>query len=525
MRKNVLHAFALSIPMFVFFAGYLFNHSEELQPTGFIQYDNVSYVAYAKQYVDANDLQLQYSNPFNDHNEYRPIYFQTQTLFFAFVLKLGVPPGWILIPFTIICSLICLVLLIRIYDHIMPDRNFRTLNLWLFAWGGGLLAFAGIVAHFVLGREGNVLDDIFLIDPEKGWWGLSFGRSLFFSCEAYYHAIFLGCIYSIIKTKWLWAAVLLFMLSISHPFTGLELSAIVAAWCVFEFFFRRKEMPLWFGIVAMAVLGFHLYYYLVYLEQYPDHKSVSEQYTLKWRLGIYRIIPAYCIVGILAAVSVYKKTWKGFLEIRSNRIFLCWFIVAFLLANHEVFMTARQPIHFTRGYVWTSLFLLGLPALQLFNNYLKKKAGTVALAFFVFVFLFDNFIWISEISLSRATSSSTAYITKEQKTIFEKLDSSSSQTLIVSSDHTMAYLSSVYTRAYPWYSHPYTTPFAKSKLEIQNRFFDRGIFDSSWIKRDIRFILQKTDTVARATLTKLNAVKQFESSQYQIYRYNPVAVF
>ena len=36
---------ALTLPMLVFFAGYLFRHNPDLIPTGFIQYDNVSYVA------------------------------------------------------------------------------------------------------------------------------------------------------------------------------------------------------------------------------------------------------------------------------------------------------------------------------------------------------------------------------------------------------------------------------------------------------------------------------------------------
>src|SRR5688500_12621191 len=94
--RNWLFALALTIPMVVFFIGYLFNHTDSIQPTGFIQYDNVSYIAYAKQYVDNDRFTLFYTNPFNDSGEYKSIYFQTQTLFFALLLKLGVPPGWIL---------------------------------------------------------------------------------------------------------------------------------------------------------------------------------------------------------------------------------------------------------------------------------------------------------------------------------------------------------------------------------------------------------------------------------------------
>ena len=198
-RRNWLFALVLTTPMIIFFAAYLFNHAESIKPTGFIQYDNISYIAYAKQYLDTDRPELFYTNPFNDSENYTSIYFQTQTIFFALLLKLGVPPGWILIPFTIICSLICFRLLISIYDHIIPYKKYRSITLWLFAWGGGILTLGG----FILQQVSNdpAAGNIFVLDPGNGWWGLNFGRSLFFSCEAYYHALFLASIYFILKQK------------------------------------------------------------------------------------------------------------------------------------------------------------------------------------------------------------------------------------------------------------------------------------------------------------------------------------
>lgn len=79
--RNWLLALLLTAPMLIFFLGYLFNHSKDLEPTGFIQYDNVSYVAYARQYLDSDKTSIFYSNPFNESDDHKPIYFQTQTLF------------------------------------------------------------------------------------------------------------------------------------------------------------------------------------------------------------------------------------------------------------------------------------------------------------------------------------------------------------------------------------------------------------------------------------------------------------
>src|SRR5215207_5025069 len=169
---------ALCVPMLVFYGGYLLHHNSELSPTGFIQYDNVSYIAYGKQYLDDDHFHLQYSNPFNDRN-LAPIYFQPQTLLFALCLKTGMPPGWILIPFSLLCAFVCFLLVIAIYDYLIPSSPFRTFHLWLFAWGGGLLVLFGIPAHFYLGHDAAFIDGIFTLDPEHGWWGLNFGRALF----------------------------------------------------------------------------------------------------------------------------------------------------------------------------------------------------------------------------------------------------------------------------------------------------------------------------------------------------------
>jgi hypothetical protein len=495
-------AFVLSLPMVAFFLGYLLNHPVDLIPTGFIQPDNVSYVAYAKQYNDANQFQLFYSNPFDIDSP--AIYFQPQTLLFALFLKLGVSPGNILIPFTIICSVICFRLVIAIYDFLMPEKQFRKFHIWLLSWGGGMLVLAGIAVTPI--KEGTVsLNDVFFLDPAQGWWGLNFGRSLFFSCEAYYHAIFLGCVYSLLRKNWKLSLVLMFILSVSHPFTGLELATIVLAWCFMEFMAgNRRLIPFWFLAASAAVVAFHVYYYLFYLDQFADHHSVSQQYTLNWKLRFFHMLPAYVFAGALAISSFYFQSAKRFFRSPSNRLFFCWFLMAFLLSNHELFMEAKQPVHFTRGYIWTSLFLLGIPALTKITPYFKKKFGISGLIVLALFFFVDNLTWVSLNILSRPQQTSTGYISTEQKQVLDLLEQhGSNQTTIVSSDQTIGFLTTVNTSAYPWYSHPYTTPFAERKKQIQNNFFVNGHLDSVFTQRLVIFVLKESDTVALKALEQM----------------------
>lgn len=503
----------LLLPMVLFFLGYLFNHADYLQPTGFIQYDNVSYIAFAKQYLDSDQNHLFYSNPFNDSANYTPIYFQVQTVFFAFLLKIGVPPGWILIPFTLLCSFFCFRILIAIYDHLIPISKFRTLHICFLSWGGGLLFLSGLLAQAFIPTEGDsLLMRGFVLDPELGWWGLNFGRSLFFSSEAYYHLLFIGCIYSLLRKNWKLAFFLLLLTSLSHPFTGIELICIVCFWCTIEWFFTKQKSHILLLIGSIILLISHVYYYLIHLNQFPDHLSVSHQYSLNWRLRFFSMIPAYSIVGLLAISSIYLSSVKKFFTNANNRLFGCWFLVAFILANHEIFMDAKQPIHFTRGYIWTSLFLLGLPALQHFSKTILNFSK-VGFALFALLFFSDNLSWILNNMLSKATKSSATYITKEQHTILTFLSyKTGSNTLLISNDKTISYLSTVYTKAYPWLSHPFTTPFVNRKREALE-MLKKGHLDATWKGRNTVFIL---DNFKQADLN-LKVKEAFQTKNYRIY--------
>lgn len=515
-KQKWLFAVALSIPMLVFFAGYLFNHDASLIPTGFIQYDNVSYVAYAKQYTEPGGLHLFYSNPFNDSAGYAPVYFQPQTLLFALLLKLGVPAGWILVSFTLLCSAICFRLLIAIVDHLLPHSKYKTIITWLLAWGGGLLTLTGWIAQQLPGHE--TISSIFYFDPGVGWWGLNLGRSLFFSCEAYYHALFLGVILCLLKQKWAATIVLTALLSLSHPFTGIELLCIVTAWVFVEkLFFKSSTVPVWLMAGLIILLAFHLFYYLYYLNLAEDHHSVSSQYALDWKLRYYNMLPAYCIAGSLAISSLFVHNIKGkWLQRSESRLFLTWFIVAFTLANHELFIKPQQPVHFTRGYIWTALFLLGLPALDYLLDRLNQSSYKKVIAgSFILLFASDNIAWISLSAGSKATVASVTYINKEQQTVFDHLtQTTDNSTLLVSRDENISYLSSVYTEVYPWYSHPFTTPFAARKNAALTAFFEQGVIDSSWKQRNLVFVFRKSDSLDVKRAETFASFKSLETASY-----------
>lgn len=192
-------AFLLTLPIIFFVLAYYLKTGERIAP-GFLQYDNVTYIAYAKQYSDADGFSLFYSNPFNESKNYPNIYFQIQNFLFLFLHWIGIPQGIILICFTLVFSFITFKIIIRIFDHLLPNSRNRSLLIILFSWGGGLLKLAGAAGLKFIPVEGiDTWDRLFVIDPGSGWWGLNLGRSLIFSTEAYYHALFFGGILCILK--------------------------------------------------------------------------------------------------------------------------------------------------------------------------------------------------------------------------------------------------------------------------------------------------------------------------------------
>jgi hypothetical protein len=257
------------------------------------------------------------------------------------------------------------------------------------------------------------------------------------------------------------------------------------------------------------------------LNQFADHRSVADQYSLKWRLGLYRAIPAYGLVGLLAVVAIRRENFRRFFQTSSSRLFLCWFIIAFLLANHDLFMKARQPIHFTRGYIWTSLFLLGLPTLQRLNISMKTKFHRLGLIFIALIFFVDNLTWISLNVASRAAHPDSRYINSEQEQVFKLLNNECTErTLLISNDGTISYLSTVYTKAYPWLSHPFTTPFVADKKISYRAFIERGQVDSLWLGRQVIFVLKRDKELEHVlpVLNKMDIVMEKETTNYFIFK-------
>lgn len=521
-KKTILLSILLSLPVILFLLHHFFYHSPDLKPTGFTNDENVLYMSYAHQYLEQDNFSLFYSNPFDGDPASPRIYFQPVNILFVAALKIGMDPGLCFSLFGFLMSVLCIYIGIKIIRHLLPDYEKLPLIATLFTWGGGLTAIIGIAGSLILSGHAypDWLDGIHLADPSNGWWGLNWGRTLFIPLEAYYHFLFLLNIYLILKQKWKAGLLLSLFLSISHPFTGIEYLLIINTWIFFEkFLLRNKNIPYWYLAGITGITVFHGWYYMIYLNSFPEHRQLFSQYSARWTYSLLIIIPAYCLVGALSFLTAcINKPLKKLLSLPHQRLFLCWALISFLLSKHEWFIKPMQPIHFTRGYIWAGLFLFSLPGLIWSINYLQKsrlkKWGLVGL---ILILLSDNILWTTNILRKKETTEWEGHISIDTEKVLAFLKKTgSTMDLLIGNAPLVNYLSNVYTPANSWVSHPFNTPNREKRIKIMQDFIQNGTRPEEWKDRRVLLILNKMNTPLMIH-PSLQLNKVFENNTYIIF--------
>jgi hypothetical protein len=520
-RHTIKLSLLLTLPVFAFVLQHYFIHPANLHPTGFTTEENVLYTSYAEQYLDQNHFTLAYSNPFDGEPTSPDIYFQPFTFLFAGLIKLGLDPGLCFSLFGLIMTFLCIYLGVKILRVLLPEKSNSSLLATLFTWGGGLLALAGLMSSsFLSGHHVSPwIEGIYIADPSRGWWGLNWGRTLFLPLEAYYHFLFLLNIYLIIQHKWIGALVTSLFLSISHPFTGIEFLLIINGWLILEkLVYKNSKVPWWFCIAQLLVAVLHVGYYLIYLNSFPEHRLLFNQYSNGWSYSLWIAIPAYCLVATFSFLQLYfnKPTKKWFAE-SHQRLFFCWALISFLLSKHEWFIKPMQPIHFTRGYTWAGLFLFGLPALVRVINYLQKKNKRWLLYVLIIIFLSDNILWTANLLQGKNNVEWEGHITKETREVLHFLhDHSTPNDLLMGNGTLVKYLANTYSSANSWVSHPYNTPMRQQRIVQENNFLLAGVRLPEWENRRILVIMDKR-IASPYMAPSLQNNKLFENDSYIIF--------
>jgi hypothetical protein len=453
-----LVAVLLTLPVLLLYGAQLLNAPDGTTFSGFIQFDMPLYVADAHQYVEGHGS-LFYANPYDWNPDSPAIYFQPLIWLLGQLQRLGVGPvaGFLGLGLaSCLGGMVVLQLLLR--DYARLPRGLDSWILVLAAWGGGLL----MLGYLVTGRP---------LDPGDGFWNLNLGRNFIYPTEAFYHLLTLLIFWLVIRGRiWLTAGVALF-LAISHPFTGAQYAAILLGWGTLEWLSRSgrirfPHLPA-LALPLLLVVG----YYMVYLPGYPTHAALVDQYSVNWSPGLATQLAAYGPVAGFAAHRLWAdRAGLGAAE----RFMIVAAVVSLLLANHGLFITPRQPLHFTRGHVWFPLFLLGLPSLVSLARYLRdrfpRKGYARWMVLITFLALFDNLSFFAY----RMRTPTGIFLSESNRELVGVFENSGDAPVVLTRDLMSAYLLPVYTSARSFVSHKHNTPDYTGKLEELARFLERG---------------------------------------------------
>ena len=445
--------------------------------TGFIQNDQPYYMANAREHFDSGTFQWTYGNPNDWQSDSPRIYFQPQSLLLGAIHNAtGIDPALIFGVFGFIFAVLTVRMAWLLLSEFLPDFESSTpIVLPLFIWGGGFFALAGLVTMLIAGEPDRELYDyLTMYDPFQGWWFLNLGRNLIFPMESYYHFLFLAGALMLARGKHSAAILIGLLISVSHPFTGVEYLAIAAMWLFLERVFWQQKSTSWFAVVAaFALLFLHVGYYQVWLNGFPSHRKLHEVWELAWEYKAVHMVLGYGLVAAFAIWNCKTATLAGkFLSAPRNRLMLVWFLVAFLLANHEFFMKSTQPLHFTRGYVWTPLFLAGAVTIQQLLLYVRNSNSLkFATAIIFIVFVFDNATWLRDCSIDGRHNS--AHTKTDFRAVMSALNEhpAGDDAVVVSNSRLLSYLSTVYTPHDAFVGHGFLTPDTEQNWKAAEKFF------------------------------------------------------
>lgn len=487
----------LAVPALVPMAhAYIAPLAKGMVPTGFIQYDMPYYMANARECFDRG-FHLLYGNPYAGYETPR-IYFQPQIVLLGCLERLGLEPGLALNLFGLAALVFTTCVAIYFYREVVGLENAaKRIGLVCFFWGGGVLTLAGVAR----GLATDHLDrsQIWRFDASSGWWMFNFGRNLVYPTEAYYHGIFLLCMLFVIRKNTAGALACSTVESMSHPFHGLTLSLVLVAYSICELALRSKAVRAAMLVGAVLIAAAHLWYYMIFLNRFSDHRSLMDQWRLGWIYRPANFLPALFIVGTLAALRAWR--WPGLRKILDdsrNRLFLVWFLVVFALTQHYLFMKPIQPIHFAHGFDWMALFFLSAPLLVAILERLlsirSPAARQLALGTVLLFVLLDNTVWFGSFLFPGEDPPQAIMLTRSEQGALKWLDQHAVPgAMVVSEDGLVGYLVSTYTPIRSWAGHDYNTPGANQRAEEVMEAFQRGRILPEWKKIPVYYVSVRSE--------------------------------
>ncbi len=455
--------------------------------TGFIQYDLPYSMACAREFADNGLCGLLFTLPSNAGDVGEPVLLQLHLWALGQIWRLfPVDPGMLYVFFGMVTGLLAVRAFVRFFDAVVPTSpNARRWGHLLLLWGGGLLALLGEGLNIIQGRPiAETWTHLLDLDPAHGWWMMSLGRCMLLPNEAYYHLLFYTAALAFIRKRPAIAVFCLLVLAASHPFAGVGGMLVFFTWSLVERFVQKDAVtPAGVPIALVSAFALCCWYYFAWLPSRMDPQltaSMPSAYIVEAR----SILPAYLLVLLPACARLRtRQRLRDLIAERSSRMLLLMALVQFTLENHDLFFITYQPAHFTRGYTWTALFLIGAPwVLNEGWPWIKTRwprARFAIAAAFTLLFLSDNVAFFALNTKRQLRASQPGFwLTHEQKEVLAFLNGLPADApLVISQEEELGYMVIVYTPLKAYRSHFFDQGDAWSRVKQQADYFDGRITD------------------------------------------------
>jgi len=459
-----------------FLAVYLFHYTSPAgEPTGFIQGDMPYYFANGRAIFERGNG-FAHPNPYDPDPGSPVIYFHWLTWLLGFgCKKLGADPGLLFVALGILAGIACSSLTYLLVRCVLPDNRYAGILFLFTMWGGGLLCSAQVARNLFHGQ--SPCYNLFALDPFNGWWFLNWGRNLICPTEAVYHALVAASWLGVLQGNGALALGSAALLAATHPFTGLQLLLMLAGWYTIELWRKRSVPVLLLWLVNVLVLALFFGYYFVFLGSFPQHRILLAQWSLDWTLPPSSMLFAYGPIGLLAAyrLTLGRDKFDG-----AALFFTVCFAVSLLLVKHDWYASPRQPLHFTRGYLWMPLCLIALPLLHKLLISLEGRMTRVQFVLTMSVLgalaLSDNALFLVRQARAQwaGDAEGTYFLTRNEREVLDWIDSHRLEGVLLCPDGNLSFLSAVYTSARPYFGHWSNTPMHRQRVQQMLDWFDKG---------------------------------------------------
>lgn len=508
-RRAWLVALVLWLPyMLVWLAPALFAH-EGLVPTGFVQHDQPYYLANGRAVFERGNGLLG-PNPFDPDPAAPAIYFHWLTwLMGALTVFAALDPGAVYVVIGGCAGLLFSWLTLALMDQLTRGSPRAPWLAALAMWGGGMAFIAHAITAALQGD--SALQTPLALAPMEGWWFLPWGPNVLYATEAVYHVLVLGVWLAWLNRRWGRMLGCTAAIASTHPFTGAQTLAWLGVWLALNQLAPQKSgvtrVPLRYCALFAAIGLSFTGYYFVYLPRFPQHLALAQVWSLPWQETPLETLLAYTPVAALAALATRSKQA---LPQPEARFFGVVAAVSFVLAHHHWVVTSHQPLHFTHGYLWFALLLLGLPYLD--ARLARWVAGPaprarVAVVAVMVLACSDNIAFVLK-ETAVWNRHGVTVIDRELRALYARIDRERLHGVLLSDDLIVSYLAASYTPLRPYIGHVYNTPRFHERAEQLNELSQTGS-SRSWFEQVDVLVLRKRLPASDSTWTPVQLGARF----------------